>query len=261
MRWIIFCKDELLTDVHGRLPEGEACPLPLEPWHHVFRLQAPDGEPYSALRLDAPMHLPGYTQTGLRQAYRLMDAEAYRLAGKARELLHWDAESKYCGVCGTPVKFETEISKRCPECGKELWPQLSTAVIVAVTRGDSLLMVQSRSFRHNYMGLVAGFVETGETLEQAVEREVMEETGICISDIRYFASQPWPFPCGLMVGFTARYASGDITLQRSELRSGGWYTPDAMPAVPGPMSIARRLIDHWLWEQGRPDVIPTLKDF
>ena len=111
------------------------------------------------------------------------------------------------------------------------------------------------------MGLVAGFVETGETLEQAVEREVMEETGICISDIRYFASQPWPFPCGLMVGFTARYASGDITLQRSELRSGGWYTPDAMPAVPGPMSIARRLIDHWLREQGRPDVIPTLKDF
>ena len=261
MRWLIFCKDELLTDADGRLPEGGQCPVPTEAWHHVFRLRSRTGEELCAIRTDAPNRLPGFTQMGLRQAFRLLPREDYDVAGKARELLYWDAQTKYCGVCGAPLKFDTDISKRCTECGKEVWPQLATAVIVAVTRGDSLLMVQGRNFRSDYMGLVAGFVETGETLEEAVAREVMEETGLRIADIRYFASQPWPYPCGLMVGFTAQYVSGEITLQQSELRRGGWYTADTMPRVPGRMSIARRLVEDWLTQQGREDVIATLDDF
>ena len=155
------------------------------------------------------------------------------------------------------MKFETEISKRCTECGKELWPQLATAVIVRITRQSNLngkpaeevLLVHANNFRRPYYGLVAGFVETGETLEDAVRREVREETSLEIRNIRYFGSQPWPYPCGLMVGFTADYASGEISLQRSELSNGGWFTRDNMPAIPGKASIARRLIDDWLIQE------------
>ena len=148
------------------------------------------------------------------------------------------------------MKLHTEISKRCTNCGKEVWPQLATAIIVRVTRThqlkDEILLVHANNFRRPYYGLVAGFVETSESLEEAVRREVREETGLEIKDICYFGSQPWPYPCGLMVGFTATYVSGDIHLQRSELSSGGWFTRDNLPAIPGKSSIARRLIDDWL---------------
>lgn len=115
---------------------------------------------------------------------------------------------------------------------KEVWPQLATAVIVLVRRGDEVLLVHARNFRGDFFGLVAGFVETGETLEEAVHREVLEETGITIDNLQYFGSQPWPYPCGLMVGFRADYVSGDIHLQRSELSKGAWFHRDNLPQIP-----------------------------
>ena len=129
-----------------------------------------------------------------------------------------------------------------------MWPPLATAVIVAITRhgGEEILLVQSHKFKRDYMGLVAGFVETGETLEECVKREVWEETRLHIRNLRYFASQPWPFPNVLMVGFTAEYADGELTLQTSELKKGGWFRRDNLPDIPGKVSLARRLIDHWL---------------
>ena len=127
-----------------------------------------------------------------------------------------------------------------------MWPQLATAVIVLIHRGDEVLLVHAKNFRTDFYGLVAGFVETGETLEEAVCREVSEEVGISIQNISYFASQPWPYPCGLMVGFYAEYAGGDIRLQRSELSSGGWFHKDHLPRIPEKLSIARMLIDNWL---------------
>ena len=147
------------------------------------------------------------------------------------------------------MKFHTDISKRCPACGEEQWPQLQTAVLVLVERGDEVLLVQSRSFRHDFYGLVAGFVETGESLEDCVRREVREETGLEISPPRYVASQPWPFPIQLMVGFRARYAAGTLRLQDEELRKGGWFTPATLPTLPSPPSLARKLIDMWLQER------------
>ena len=111
---------------------------------------------------------------------------------------------------------------------------------------DEVLLVHARNFRRDFFGLVAGFVETGETLEEAVHREVMEETGITIGNLRYFGSQPWPYPCGLMVGFHADYVSGSIRLQSEELSQGAWFRREHLPEIPEKLSIARRLIDDWL---------------
>ena len=109
-------------------------------------------------------------------------------------------------------------------------------------------LVRAKNFRTDFYGLVAGFVETGETLEEAVAREALEETGVTITNIRYFASQPWPYPCGLMVGFNADYVSGEIHLQRSEIAKGGWFRRDNLPTIPEKLSIARMLLDAWLEE-------------
>ena len=144
------------------------------------------------------------------------------------------------------MKMHTDISKRWEECGKEVWPSLATAIIVLVHRGDEVLLVHARNFRGNFFGLVAGFVETGESLEEAVHREVLEETGLTITNLRYFGSQPWPYPSGLMVGFHADYVSGEIKLQKEELAAGQWFTKDNLPEIPEKLSIARKIIDDWL---------------
>ena len=127
-----------------------------------------------------------------------------------------------------------------------MWPQLAPAVIVLIHRGDEVLLVHAKNFKADFYGLVAGFVETGETLEEAVHREVMEETGIKIKNVTYFSSQPWPYPSGLMVGFNADYVSGELRLQRSELSKGGWFSKNNLPTIPEKLSIARMLIDAWL---------------
>ena len=143
------------------------------------------------------------------------------------------------------MRMDTDISKKCTECGKEIWPQLATAVIVLIHRGDEVLLVRAKNFKRDYYGLVAGFVETGETLEEAVAREALEETGVTITNIRYFGSQPEPYPCGLMVGFNADYVSGEIHLQQSEIAKGGRFRKDNLPNIPEKLSIARMLLDAW----------------
>ena len=205
-----------------------------------------------------------YEWCGLRASYYKLPLSFYEKAGKCWELLYWDHNTRFCGVCGAPMKKHTDISKRCTNCGKEVWPQVSPAVIVLVRREavdadgrkltrdgrsvEEALLVQARNFRSDFYGLVAGFVETGETLEEAVHREVMEETGLSITHLRYFGSQAWPYPSGLMVGFHADYVAGDIHLQRSELKKGAWFRKDSLPTIPEKLSIARKLIDSWLDE-------------
>lgn len=256
-KWTCLCAGDILLRREGTtlsLPIGEEPPVALQPWNHVTTLPIGDDQ-LKVIHLDKPVvDEEGLEMMNLRASFDVLSAEDYNLAGKAAELIYWDQNTKFCGCCGAPMKFHTEISKRCTECGKEVWPQLATAVIVRVTRHtmldgsptEEILLVHANNFRRPYYGLVAGFVETGETLEEAVRREVHEETGLDITNILYFGSQPWPFPCGLMVGFTADYVSGDIHLQRSELTSGGWFTRDDLPPIPGHSSIARRLIDNWL---------------
>lgn len=250
--YFVFCKDDLLleqqTDGTFTIPLADEPPTEVKPWTHLMNV-APmdDGTPVTTYRIDTPLPADGaLVPTPLRQSYYKLSKPLYLKAGKCQELLYWDQNTHFCGVCGAPMHMSTDISKKCTECGKEVWPQLATAVIVLIHRGDEVLLVRAKNFRTDFYGLVAGFVETGETLEEAVAREALEETGISIKNIHYFASQPWPYPCGLMVGFNADYAGGDIHLQRSEIAKGGWFRRDNLPTIPEKLSIARMLIDDWL---------------
>ena len=253
--WFIFCKGDLMLErrpdgTYG-IPLSEEAPVEVKPWTTIHTITPfADGTAVRTFAIDSPIvgH-PRYEMCGLRASYAKLSSDLYQKAGKCQEILYWDQNTKYCGVCGAPMKLHTEISKRCTECGKEVWPQLATAIIVLIHRGEEVLLVHARNFRGDFYGLVAGFVETGESLEEAVVREVREETSLEISNLRYFGSQPWPYPCGLMVGFHADYASGDIHLQRSELSAGGWFRKDNLPHIPEKLSIARRLIDTWVAEQ------------
>lgn len=249
--WFIFHDSDLLLE---RRADGTfAVPLSLRPpvtldADTVLHTIQPfdDGTEVVAAAVEKTLpETPPFSMHGLRQTYSLIPSEHYLKAGKCREILYWDRQTRYCGVCGAPMTMHTDISKVCTRCGKEVWPLLATAVIVLVFRGDSVLLVKARNFRGDYYGLVAGFVETGETLEQAVHREVMEETGITIKNVTYCKSQPWPYPCGLMAGFYAEYVSGDIRIQESELLDAAWFTKDSMPPIPEKLSIARQLIDRW----------------
>lgn len=243
VRYFVFCQSDLVLERvgdHYEIP-GEA-PVEQKAWTTVMDV---DGD--KAYRIDAPLtDSLRYEMCPLRQSYYKLAKDDYMKAGKCHELLYWDQNTKFCGVCGGPMRFDTAISKKCEHCGKEIWPQLATAVIVLVRKDDEVLLVHAHSFRDDHYGLVAGFVETGETLEEAVCREVMEETGLHITNLRYFGSQPWPYPCGLMVGFTADYDSGRIHLQRSELSKGAWFDRNHLPHIPEKLSIARQLLDAWL---------------
>ena len=249
--YFIFCQDELLLTANNEVPVGEEPPLQLLPWHPLHQLPDLRGKACYTARIDAPVVKAGWQMMGLRASFDVLPCAVYNMAGKAHEILYWDQNTHFCGVCGAPMKLHTDFSKRCINCGKEVWPALATAIIVAITRnnGEEILLVQSKNFKKDYLGLVAGFVETGETLEDCVRREVMEETQLQIKNLRYFASQPWPYPCGLMVGFMAEYEDGDLCLQKSELKKGVWFRYESLPAIPGKVSLARQLIDHWLEER------------
>ena len=243
-RYFLFCQGDILLTKEGTIPCGDTPPIELKPWERVTELQ---GGQVVIVSLSHPVtDREDLQMMPLRKSFHVLSAEDYQLAGKCAELVYFHQNSKFCGVCGGEMRWQTEISKQCKECGKELWPSLATAIIVRVTRGDEILMVHAHTFRDRHYGLVAGFVETGETLEECVQREVWEETHLRVTNIRYFASQPWPYPSGLMVGFTADYLSGEIELQKTELSDGGWYKRDNLPYLPDPSSIAYRLIMDWV---------------
>lgn len=187
----------------------------------------------------------GYYAVGLRESYDFLSETDYSRAGKAAELLYWDSTHRYCSRCGSPVVQLSPISKICEKCGREIWPQLSPAIIVLITNGDRILLVKSNTFKGTFYGLVAGFVEFGESIEEAVVREIKEETQLEVCSIKYFGSQPWPYPQGLMLGFTAQYKSGELHLQESELCAGGWFDIHNLPEIPKPPSMARKLIDWY----------------
>lgn len=191
---------------------------------------------------------PGMEFRDLRALYGRLELRLHEVAAHAVQIVEWDRTHQFCGACGTPTRTaEHERARTCPECGLGQFPRLSPAVIVSVERGDEILLGRSRGFPPGIYSVLAGFVEPGESVEDAVRREVYEESGILVDAIRYFGSQPWPYPNSLMLGFQADYAGGEIRLSDAELEDAGWYRFDSMPRLfPGNVSIAQWLIRDFL---------------
>ena len=193
---------------------------------------------------------------GLRELHGQVSDLDWSLASRAVQIVAWDRNHRFCGRCGAHTEPQAfERARRCPRCGLSAYPRLTPAIIVLVTRGEHdefALLAWGRRHRGRHYSTVAGYVEVGEGLEDAVRREVREETGIEIRDVAYFGSQPWPFPSQLMVGFRARYASGAIAIQEDEIVEARWFRADEVESVTasrGSFSIAGWLIDGWIAEQ------------
>lgn len=253
MKWFVFYYGQLLLKQQGDnllVPEGDEPLVTVPEGHKVHEVTMNDGVKVKTFEIDGLDGLNGINDQwkliGLRDSFNYIPLEDYLCGGKAAQILYWDKHSHYCPTCGVPTVQETPIMKKCPKCGLEMYPPIATAIIVLIQKGDEILLVHNRAFKRNYYGLVAGFLEAGESLEQCVHREVKEETGLTIKNLQYFGSQTWPYPSGLMVGFTAEYESGTIKLQEDELSAGAFYGKDNLPEIPKKMSIARKLIDWWL---------------
>ncbi|HEY9853529.1 MAG TPA: NAD(+) diphosphatase [Leptolyngbyaceae cyanobacterium] len=192
----------------------------------------------------APDHM---TFRGLRELYESLGDELFAIAGRAVQIVDWDRNHQYCGHCATPTtQLPHERAKRCPSCGLVSYPRLSPAVIVLIYRGDDILLARAHRYPPGMYSILAGFVEAGESLEETLIREVREEVGIEIKDIRYFGSQPWPFPNSLMIGFIATYASGEIAIEPEELTDAAWFNKHNLPQLPPRASIARKMLDWFV---------------
>lgn len=188
-----------------------------------------------------------YAFVSLRKLHGNIDSPFFDAAGTAFQIQYWDRTNRFCAECGaTLLPMAEQRSKRCPSCEHHYFPRITPAIIVLIEDGPRILMTRQPSFPVGMYGLVAGFVEPGETFEETVRREALEETGIEVSDITYFGSQPWPFPHQIMVGFFGRATGGELVVDHKELEEALWFDRSAMPKLPPPISIARKLIDAWL---------------
>ena len=202
---------------------------------------------YAAEMSDAVAPADGLILQGLRESFDRLEEGLIWIAGRANQLVDWNRSHQFCGRCGQPTEDRTEErAKICRACGLINYPRLSPAVIVAVVKGDRLLLASNKRFKAGFYSVLAGFVEPGETLEDCVAREIREEVGISVKNIRYFGSQPWPFPNSLMTAFVAEYAGGQIRIDRSEITDAAWFSADNLPSIPPRITIARHLIDWFV---------------
>jgi NAD+ diphosphatase len=186
---------------------------------------------------------------GLRGLFAFFDEATFAVAGRAMHVIDWATTSRFCGRCGTAtITHEKERCTTCPTCGLTQYPRISPAIIVLVRKGDQALLARNAKFPGAFFSTLAGFSEIGESLEETLVREVREEAGVGVKDIRYFGSQPWPFPHSLMLGFTAEWSDGEIHVDGEEIAEAKWFDAHDLPEIPPPISIARKLIDAWVAE-------------
>jgi NAD+ diphosphatase len=186
----------------------------------------------------------GYAYRTLRSLFGIWSDELLAVASRASQIAEWARSHRYCGACGTPTELTTgERCLRCPACGRSFYPRVSPSMMVLVKNGDAILLARNGSWALNRFSALAGFVEPGESVEEAVHREVQEEVGLRVHDLHYFGSQSWPFPHSLMIAFTAEYLSGDIRVDETEIAEARWFGPgDPLPDIPTRISISSALI-------------------
>jgi NAD+ diphosphatase len=248
--WFIFKSDNMLINhksslkipFHNDLDEINLVPLRKHYMgtlndHPVYVVEVdPETEPWDGMEF-----------MDLHSSYDVLDEDIYLLAGRAVQIMNWDKNHMFCGKCGTEtISMEDENAKICPECGFTSFTRISPAIITAIIKDDKILMAKHSYGLKNRYALVAGFLEAGETLEEAVKREVMEEVGLEVEDLQYFGSQPWPFPNSLMIGFTAKYAGGEIKVDGNEIVDAKWFDASEVSRFPSKISIASELVEWFL---------------
>jgi NAD+ diphosphatase len=253
--WFIFQNDKLLFIVDGIehiLINRDTMDALKHAFIRQYQLPLHSQTAIYCAELSPDYALPAHFQAlPLRKSLEMLTRDWYSIIARAYAIITWDKNHQFCGRCARPTEYHPDIFERkCNHCQLYFYPRISPSVIVLIKKGDHLLMARSPHFPPGVYGLIAGFVEPGESIEEAACREVKEEVGIAIKNLQYFGSQPWPFPDSLMFGFTADYAEGDIVMNRAELEDAGWYRYDQLPGRPSTsISIASTLIDHFIAEQ------------
>ena len=260
--WFVFRGDELLVEMGPTVAPSDdlrvkARPawakLPLQKNHNWLGSSAQrtlylgrlGGQQCWAAELPAAAETPaGMAWAGLRALFTVLDDAQFALAGRALQLVAWDRTHQFCGRCGTPTVAKSDERVRvCPACKLSAYPRVAPAIMALVHREKELLLARSPHFPPGMYSALAGFVEPGESLEQCLAREVHEEVGVRVNNIRYFASQPWPFPHSLMIAFVCDWVSGEVKPQETEIEEAKWFDVLQLPKLPSKISIARRLID------------------
>jgi NAD+ diphosphatase len=255
--WFVFAGGELLvrsTADGVELPVASIWPFAKLPTTRRLYLGSLRGRSCHAAEVEATAPPPpGMKFESLRALWMRLDEGLLGVASQAAQLIEWDRTHQFCGHCGTPTQRRAdERARHCAACGLTAYPRLSPVVMARVVRDGQILLARAPRFAPGVYSVLAGFVEAGETLEQAIHREIAEEVNIRVRNLRYFASQSWPFPHSLMIAFTAEYAEGDLRVDGRELLEAGWFAPDALPGLPSPMSMAWRLIQDFVaGERGR----------
>ena len=244
--WLLFRGQELLVSVEDySFPKYEnytALGLNADEQHLVAEH---NGMPAQVVRLAEDTIAPeGYHFQSLRSLLMMMDADSFSLAATASQILEWFKSHRFCSRCGTPTEAHPrgERARVCPSCAYHQYPRIHPCVIVAITKNDTILLARAHRFTRPMYSLLAGFVEVGETLEHAVMREVAEESGVQVKNLRYFGSQSWPFPNNLMLAFQAEWASGEIVIQEEEIMDAQFFRFDNLPEIPPSGSIASQVI-------------------
>ena len=247
--WFVVAGDRLLvqlTEVGVELPIAREWPFADWPIVRRIDLGILRGRPCYAVEAADQEPPPGLIFEGLRGLWTQLDEALIGVAGQALQLIEWDRNHGFCGRCGAPTqRRDDERARHCPACGLMAYPRLSPVVMVRITREREILLARASRFAPGVYSVLAGFVEAGETLEQALRREVAEEVNLRVRNLRYFASQSWPFPHSLMVAFTADYAEGELRVDGREILDADWFAPHALPGLPSPMSMAWRLIQDF----------------
>lgn len=235
----------LLREDHGVPADAELRGLPIEA-ETALPVGTMDGAFYRAAMLERDVQPPpGFMFKGLRATFGKLDERMLAIAFRAVQLVEWSRTHRYCGACGAPTaRVPGERAMRCA-CGHTAYPRISPAMMVLVKRGPQILLARNAAVpAGGRMSALAGFLEAGESIEDAIHREVMEEVGLRVRDFRYFASQSWPFPHALMIAFTAEYAGGEIRVDAAEIAEARWFGPgDPLPELPPKQSVSRALVD------------------
>ena len=242
----IFRNDELLVREHDlALPDNAllaAHGLPLARFQPVGLLGGRYCQTASVPSNALPA--PGFAFRKMRALFGALDDALLSVAGRAFQISEWARTHQFCGVCAAPThQLPGERCMKCTVCGYGAYPRISPAMMVLVKREDSILLARHRASPTGFFTALAGFLEAGESVEDAIHREVYEEVGLKVGNVNYFASQPWPFPHSLMIAYTAEYESGDIRLDEAEIAEARWFSSaDAMPPIPHGISVASALI-------------------